>query len=92
MVDDLIAQAEKYRSKDNGCYPERICADRNLQKSIAKNRQLLGMRKRNPASQAKLWGRPHKNPELICAAQAANSMLISADCMSVEGSFGAWKA
>jgi hypothetical protein len=25
--DDLIAQAEKYKS-ENGCYPERICADR----------------------------------------------------------------
>ena len=82
---DLIAQAEKYK-EDNGCYPERICADR-----IYINRENRHFCMRNGIRlSGKPLGRPPKNPEL----NAARKQQLNADqrrSNEVEGSFGAGK-
>jgi len=83
--DDLIAQAEKYK-QDNGCYPERICADRIYINS--KNRHYCtrnGIR-----LSGKRLGRPPKDPEI----NAAQKQQLSADQRrrnEVEGVFGSGK-
>ena len=80
--DDLIAQAEKYM-QDNGCYPERICADRIYINT--KNRHYCtrhGIR-----LSGKRLGRPPKDPQI----QAAQKQQLSADQRrrnEVEGVFG----
>jgi hypothetical protein len=83
--DDLIAQAEKY-NQDNGCYPERICADRLY--INAKNRHYCtrhGIR-----LSGKRLGRPPRDPEI----SAAQKQQLSADHRrrnEVEGVFGSAK-
>uniref|UniRef100_UPI001C2139FC IS5 family transposase n=1 Tax=Synechococcus sp. CCY 9618 TaxID=2815602 RepID=UPI001C2139FC len=83
--EDLIAQAEKYK-QDNGCYPERICADRIY--INAKNRHfcaIAGIR-----LSGKRLGRPPKNAEI----NAAHKQQLSADQRrrnEVEGVFGSGK-
>jgi len=82
---DLISQAEKYK-QDNGCYPERICADRIYINS--KNRHYCtrnGIR-----LSGKRLGRPPKDPEV----NAAQKQQLSADQRrrnEVEGVFGSGK-
>ena len=83
--DDLIAQAEKYK-QDNGCYPERICADRIYINT--KNRHYCtrhGIR-----LSGKRLGRPPKDPEI----NAEQKQQLSADQRrrnEVEGVFGSGK-
>jgi hypothetical protein len=83
--EDLIAQAEKYK-QDNGCYPERVCADRIYINS--KNRHYCtrhGIR-----LSGKRLGRPPKDPEI----NAAHRQQLSADQRKrneVEGVFGSGK-
>jgi IS5 family transposase len=83
--EDLISQAEKYK-KDNGCHPERICADR-----IYINRENRHFCLRNGIRlSGKPLGRPPKDPEL----NAARRQQLSADQRrrnEVEGSFGTGK-
>jgi IS5 family transposase len=83
--DDLIAQAEKYK-QDNGCYPERICADRLY--INAKNRHYCtrnGIR-----LSGKRLGRPPTDPE-ITAAQKQQLSADQARRNEVEGVFGSGK-
>jgi hypothetical protein len=83
--DDLIAQAEKYK-QDNGCSPERICADRIYINT--KNRHYCtrhGIR-----LSGKRLGRPPKDPEI----NAEQKQQLSADQRrrnEVEGVFGSGK-
>ena len=81
----LIAQAEKY-NQDNGCYPERICADRIY--INAKNRHYCT--KNGIRLSGKRLGRPPKDPEI----NAAHKQQLSADQRrrnEVEGVFGSGK-
>ena len=83
--EDLIAQAEKYK-QDNGCYPERICADRIY--INAKNRHYCT--KNGIRLSGKRLGRPPKDPEI----NAAHKQQLSADQRrrnEVEGVFGSGK-
>lgn len=80
--EDLVAQADKYKL-DNGCYTERICADRIY--INAKNRHFC-MREGIRLS-GKCLGRPPKNPDV----NAAHKQQLSADQRKrneVEGVFG----
>jgi hypothetical protein len=80
--DDLIAQAEKYK-QDNGCYPERICADRIY--INAKNRHYCN--RHGIRLSGKRLGRPPKDPQI----HAAHKQQLSADQRrrnEVEGVFG----
>lgn len=82
---DLIAQAEKYKS-DNGCYPERICADRIYINT--KNRRFctrVGIR-----LSGKRLGRPPKDQK----RNAEHKQQLLADQRKrneVEGVFGTGK-
>ena len=82
---DLIAQAEKYKS-DNGCYPERICADRIYINT--KNRRFctrVGIR-----LSGKRLGRPPKDQN----RNAEHKQQLLADQRKrneVEGVFGTGK-
>ncbi len=79
--EDLMAQAEKDK-KDNGCYPERICADRIY---INRENRHFCLR-RGIRLSGKPLGRPPKNPEL----NAARRQQLSAEQRrrnEVEGSF-----
>ena len=82
---DLIAQAEKYK-QDNGCYPERICADRIY---INTNNRHFCSRE-NIRLSGKRLGRPPKDPDV----NAVHKQLLSADQRrrnEVEGVFGSGK-
>ena len=82
---DLIAQAEKYK-QDNGCYPERICADRIYINT--KNRHFCS--RENIRLSGKRLGRPPKDP----GVNAVHKQLLSADQRrrnEVEGVFGSGK-
>jgi hypothetical protein len=84
-AEDLISQAKKYRL-ENGCYPERICADRIYINT--KNRNFC-MRNGIRLSGKRL-GRPPKDPEIT----AAHKQQLSADQRrrnEVEGCFGSGK-
>ena len=83
--EDLIPQAEKYK-QDNGCYPERICADRIY--INAKNRHFCA--RAGIRLSGKRLGRPPKDPEI----NAAHKQQLSADQRrrnEVEGVFGSGK-
>jgi hypothetical protein len=83
--DDLIAQAEKYK-QDNGCYPERICADRIYINT--KNRHYC--KRKGIRLSGKRLGRPPKDPQI----NAAQKQQLSADQRrrnEVEGVFGSGK-
>jgi hypothetical protein len=83
--EDLIAQAEKYK-QDNGCYPERICADRIY--INAKNRHFCA--RAGIRLSGKRLGRPPKDPQI----NAAHKQQLSADQRrrnEVEGVFGSGK-
>ena len=83
--EDLMAQAEKYK-QDNGCYPERICADRIY--INAKNRHFCA--RAEIRLSGKRLGRPPKDPEI----NAAHKQQLSADQRrrnEAEGVFGSGK-
>ena len=83
--EDLIAQAKKYKH-ENGCYPERICADRIYLNT--KNRNFCT--KNNIRLSGKRLGRPPKDPKIT----AAHKQQLSADQRrrnEVEGCFGSGK-
>ena len=83
--EDLIAQAENYK-QDNGCHPERICADRIY--INAKNRHFCTRAGIRLSGQR--LGRPPKDPEI----NAAHKQKLSADQRrrsEVEGVFGSGK-
>jgi len=83
--DDLIAQAEKFK-QDNGCYPERICADRIYINT--KNRHYCT--RKGIRLSGKRLGRPPKDPQI----NAAQKQQLSADQRrrnEVEGVFGSGK-
>ncbi|WP_322757307.1 transposase [Synechococcus sp. CBW1107] len=83
--EDLIPQAKKYRL-ENGCYPERICADRIYINT--KNRNFCT--RNNIRLSGKRLGRPPKDPEI----NAAHKQQLSADQRKrneVEGVFGSGK-
>jgi hypothetical protein len=83
--DDLIAQAEKYKL-DNGCYPERICADRIYINT--KNRRYC--KGKGIRLSGKRLGRPPKDSQI----HAAQKQQLSADQRrrnEVEGVFGSGK-
>ena len=83
--EDLIAQAEKYK-QDNGCYPERICADRIYINT--KNRHYCN--RKGIRLSGKRLGRPPKDPQI----NAAQKQQLSADQRrrnEVEGVFGSGK-
>jgi hypothetical protein len=83
--EDLMAQAEKYK-QDNGCHPERICADRIY--INAKNRHFCA--RAGIRLSGKRLGRPPKDPEI----NAAHKQQLSADQRrrnEVEGVFGSGK-
>jgi hypothetical protein len=85
QAEDLIPQAKKYK-QENGCYPERICADRIYINT--KNRNFCT--RNNIQLSGKRLGRPPRDPEL----NAANKQLLSADQRrrnEVEGCFGSGK-
>ena len=83
--DDLIAQAEKYK-QENGCYPERICAERiyiNAKKRHYCTRKAIRL-------SGKRLGRPPMDPEI----NVAQKKQLSADQRrhnDVEGGFGSGK-
>jgi hypothetical protein len=84
-AEDLIAQAKKYKQK-NGCYPERICADRIYLNT--KNRNFCT--RSNIRLSGKRLGRPPKDPQI----SAAYKQQLSADQSKrneVEGCFGSGK-
>ncbi len=84
-AEDLIPQAKKYK-QEQGCHPERICADR-----IYINTKNRNFRTRNNIRlSGKRLGRPPKDRE----ANAAHKQLLSADQRrgnEVEGCFGSGK-
>ena len=84
-AEDLIAQAKKYK-QENGCYPERICADRIYLNT--KNRNFCT--RNNIRLSGKRLGRPPKDPEIT----AAHKQQLSADQRrrnEVAGCFGSGK-
>lgn len=84
-AEDLIAQAKKYK-QENGCYPERICADRIYLNT--RNRNFCT--RNNIRLSGKRLGRPPKDPEIT----AAHKQQLSADQRrrnEVEGCFGSGK-
>ncbi len=83
--EDLMAHAEKYK-QDNGCYPERMCADRIY--INAKSRHFCA--RAGVRLSGKRLGRPPKDPEI----NAAHKQQLSADQRrrnEVEGVFGSGK-
>ena len=83
--EDLIAQAEKYK-QENGCYPERICADRIY--ITTKNRHYCA--RNGIRLSGKRLGRPPKDPQI----NAVQKQQLSADQRrrnEVEGVFGSGK-
>ena len=84
-AEDLIPQAKKYK-QENGCYPERICADR-----IYINTRNRNFCTRNQIRlSGKRLGRPPKDAEI----NAAHKQQLSADQRrrnEVEGCFGSGK-
>jgi len=84
-AEDLIVQAKKYK-QENGCYPERIRADRMFLKT--KNRNVCTRNNIRPSG--KRLGRPPRDPEIT----AAHKQQLSADQRrrnEVEGCFGSGK-
>ncbi len=83
--EDLIAHVKKYEH-ENGCYPERICADRIHLNT--KNRNFCT--RNNIRLSCKRLGRPPKDPKI----SAAHRQQLSADQRKrdeVEGCFGSGK-
>ena len=83
--EDLIPQAKKYK-QDQGCYPERICADRLYINT--KNRNFC--KQHNIRLSGERLGRPPKDPQV----NAAHKQQLSADQRrrnEVEGVFGSGK-